>query len=828
MGITCKQILFQLSPLTGDIFLLKINLMKVCKTQYYSKTKRNSKCILLLIFFSLFFVNITIAQIKISGTIVDNNKKPIEFANIYLQSLLEEKTIIGATSDINGHFKLEIDLLGDYKIWASFIGYEDYSKEINIINSKTVLEPIVLQKGINNLEEITVVASRDILEKKDDRLVFNVSRSPLKNGYDGVEIMRRTPNVFIGIDGEILMRNEVATIMINGRIINLKGEELNNYINNLRSDNIERIEVQENVTVQTDGESSGGIINIILKAKVQGVDITLLGDYTFRGENYDKAFGGINFNYGRKLWNVYGFYNYVGNDRYNAIKRHILDYNTSRLVQTDLDWTMNEHRHNYQLGFVIEPNSKQTIGVEVFGTKRDYPSTENGNIHISENESELDSGNMYYENDRNYDLNNITVNYGLKLDTIGTNIKLFLDYAQHDFISNNLGTSEYNTSFFQAHIEHSQSEAKTNIFTTQLDFEYPDFKKFKLKSGLKFTFTERQNGVFSETLTNNVWIENNQSSAFNYDEQISAIYVLLSRKINKNFLELGLRLENTKLEKIDFTNVSSLEQNYLNWLPSVYFSRAITPESSVSISYNKKLRRPAYTDLSNYILRLNDFSIFQGNPDLQPEYIHKAALSYQQKPQTASIYYIVRTGVNYQHKDILDGVTYSQRRNGGEESEVGIEYNRNSHLYNWWFIKGNARIFQRKYNQENRELFRRTSGQIDISNNFKINETTNFELSGFYVSTYEKAIYKLLGYYSVDLMLQKSFFNKKLMSRIYITDVFNMLDFKNIRYFDGFETSHATKPKTRTIRLWLSYRFSKNGKVKNKRNVSKNDTRKRL
>ena len=142
------------------------------------------------------------------------------------------------------------------------------------------LGEIVLATSTNLLEGVTVTESRPVIERVEDKLVFNVASSPLNSGYDGMEVLQRSPNIWVAPTGTILMRNEAATVMINGRILYWSGEELANYLSNLNSEDIQSIQIQTNLGANTDAESSGGVINIILKKKRLG----------FRG-NFRNSFG---------------------------------------------------------------------------------------------------------------------------------------------------------------------------------------------------------------------------------------------------------------------------------------------------------------------------------------------------------------------------------------------------------------------------------------------------------------------------------------------------------------------------------------------------------
>ena len=220
-----------------------------------------NKSNLLFIIYFLSFLSV-FAQNTISGTVRDSVNVPIEFANIVLTDVRTGEYKAGAISNDIGLFSLNIIAECDCRLTISFVGFQKWVRDIKIDKSFD-LEGIILKKSLNKLDEVTVVADVNIFERKEDKIVFNVQKSDLKSGYTGVEVLEQSPSVWVD-DDNILIRNESARILINGRKLNLSGAALANYISNIDSDNIKSIEVQTNKDASTEAESTGGVINIIL------------------------------------------------------------------------------------------------------------------------------------------------------------------------------------------------------------------------------------------------------------------------------------------------------------------------------------------------------------------------------------------------------------------------------------------------------------------------------------------------------------------------------------------------------------------------------------
>jgi len=304
--------------------------------------------------------------------------------------------------------------------------------------------------------------------------------------------------------------------------------------------------------------------------------------------------------------------------------------------------------------------------------------------------------------------------------------------------------------------------------------------------------------------------------------------------MNKNlgktyFLEIGLRAENTDLARRDLADNSIILQNYTNWFPSFYLSKSVGKNNSLSLSYSKRLRRPPFQFLNNNVLKINDFRYELGNPDLIPENVHNYELAFK-TPKYSIDFYIRRTTEAINGIYFLDNqISFYQKFNEGIQQQIGLSYNRYGNLTKWWTINAIARVFQRKFiNESGADSFQRITTRFRFSNKFKLSKTMNLDFSGTYLSKYEDAFYIQDAFFRIDLMLQKSFFDKKLMARIYINDLLNTMNSGAIRPFDDFRTVRKQNWRSQYIRFWVSYAFNGTNKINKRKNQSKNDARRRL
>src|SRR5882672_723363 len=117
---------------------------------------------------------------KISGKIVDAaSKQAIEYASITLRKQSAAKPVNGAISDKNGVFALKNIATGYYSVEVEFIGYTAFVRDSLLIsndNTEIILGDVSLIKKSNTLQGVTVTSTRQLIETKIDKLVYNVEK----------------------------------------------------------------------------------------------------------------------------------------------------------------------------------------------------------------------------------------------------------------------------------------------------------------------------------------------------------------------------------------------------------------------------------------------------------------------------------------------------------------------------------------------------------------------------------------------------------------------------------------------------------------------------
>lgn len=106
--------------------------------------------IILLFILALQHVAFGQATYTITGNVVDNNKAPLPGAAVYVSGYQ-----IATVTNVDGKFVLPKLAVGNYDVLIKMIGYETYSKTVEITNQSVNIN-VVLKENITTLKEVVI------------------------------------------------------------------------------------------------------------------------------------------------------------------------------------------------------------------------------------------------------------------------------------------------------------------------------------------------------------------------------------------------------------------------------------------------------------------------------------------------------------------------------------------------------------------------------------------------------------------------------------------------------------------------------------------------
>ncbi len=765
---------------------------------------------------------------KVSGTMLDENKKPAEFVTMMLVHAIDSSLVKGAVTDVDGKYEFDQIPEGQYRVAASMVGYKKmYTTPftINQANLQVALPVLQLVMDAKNLNEVVVIGQKPFIEQKLDKTVVNVENSIVSSGSTAMEVLEKAPGIMVDKDDKISLKGKQGVIiMIDGKQTYLSAEEVSNMLRNMQSNAIEQIEIITNPSAKYDAAGNSGIINIKLK---KNKNMGMNGNLT-AGAGYGKLpkyNGGINLNYRNGKFNVFGNYNYGYNERFNITElNRVVNYeNEVTLFDQYNRRTSRFNNNSYKVGVDYYLNKKNTFGFMANGFLN------SGNMNVVNNTDIMDgSGNLKSNVAL---LNNIenswksmayNLNYKRTFDSTGREFTADVDYSK--FMgqgSDNIRNYYYNSVGEETQVPlllKSDIPSEVDIKSFKADYIHPLGKTAKLEAGVKSSYVVTDNDVKFNLFRENSWeVDTTKTNHFKYTENINAAYVNFSKELSKIWsLQLGLRAEQTISKGNSITLNKVVDRNYLEFFPSVFLSQKVGKDHQMAYSYSRRIDRPSYQDLNPFVYFLDLYTYFQGNPFLKPQFTNSFQVSHTYKGGFT-------TTLGYSHtKDIFTQVTIQDDQTQITRATMtNLDARQNYNLglsmpipvTKWWSTNNNVNVF---YNQ-----FRSTflDEQLDNSQ-LAVNVNTNHtfilpkdftaEVSGFYNSPFVEGILRGKAMYAIGFGLQKSFMNKKANLKLNVNDVFNMMRFRGAINYSNMDLRIFNKWESRQARVTFTYRFGKN------------------
>lgn len=726
-------------------------------------------------------------ETQIKGNIFNPEKTPAMFSTAIL---LNQDSVImkGILTGDDGSFMFDNINAGKYFVKVTNIEFKTYvSKPILIRkNEKVVLDSIILVTNSFKLNAVEVVGRKALVEVHADKMVFNVASSVNASGNNGLELLSKAPGVVVDMDNNITLQGKSGVqIFIDGRPSRLSGKDLTNFLESIRSDNIESIEIITNPSSKYDAEGTGGIINIKLKKNTSlGFNGNVIASYS-KGV-FPRSSVGTTLNYSGKKINLFTNLNYSDDHFQTDVIES--SYQNSYLINKNSKSEYNRKSYNFSGGMDYTINAKQSVSMDgrVFINRSNQVLNSNTGIYDSINTQEgeiLLSKALDEIPSENYNYN---FSYRYLIDSTST---LSADFSLGNY-SNAKNTWQpndyYNTTDDTLlRSVNNQYDAKTQIqlWSVMTDYE-KRFKKFTLSSGAKYSYISTGNQLAFYNFDNESQVlDTTRSNNFNYTEKVAALYLILNASLSgKISVNAGLRMESTSslgvLESAVTTQDSKVERNYIDFFPNVSISYDDKKNSVLSASIGRRITRPNYQDLNPFESRTSELSAWKGNPFLNPNYITNYQLTYSFKRKLViSNTYSVTKDFFANVFEITEGAgNILSPRNLQRAVNNGLSVSYPLKVSTWWefttFLVYNYSSFNGTVGNTVIDL-KANIYNFRIQNSLNLPGKITMELTGYYSSPWIwGGTVKVDGGYSINFGIKKDFLHKKLLLQLTGSDIF--------------------------------------------------------
>ena len=589
----------------------------------------------------------------LTGTIIDENRQPVPYANVYLLHPSDSTVIGGGVSNEAGVFVIPYE---QSPVLAR-ISYVGYKTVYRLCNNEQV-GTIQMKPETMTIKGVVVTGERPKVQLQGNSLVMNVEGTVMERMGTAEDVLSRVPTISKKGDVFEILGKGVPLIYLNNRKLTDLQE-----LRNIQSDNIKNVEVIQNPGARYDASVNAVIIIHTKRAAGEGLGVEL-SSWSRKGHGFANN-ERINLTY--RIGKLELFANLFG--AYNK-RREKGEF--EQTVFADTLWVIT----NKQKNKVHNPFLEGRFGF---------------NYQLDDN----NSFGGFYQN--TYDYVKTWSDYDDDLQANGT----MYDHLQNNSISRAEGVPKHQGNLYYTgkigqlsidfNADYTYRDQRNRNQQQELSDEYDDrdvntytLTRSRLMAEKLFVTHPIGNGQIEvgEEYTNTRWnssFENTEGYIANSNneqhEQSIAPFIELRQQIGRFQLSAGLRYEHVASEYfVGGIRRDDQSRTYDDFFPSVSLSTSVK-NLQLSFSYAKRTTRPSYWQLSSDVVYENRLNLQTGNPYLKPVKYHNI--------NTMAMWKWLYLNVNFSH--CVDPILYTAG-SLENDSKVNLVTHKNYDHADWLIV----------------------------------------------------------------------------------------------------------------------------------------------
>jgi outer membrane receptor protein involved in Fe transport len=350
--------------------------------------------------------------------------------------------------------------------------------------------------------------------------------------------------------------------------------------------------------------------------------------------------------------------------------------------------------------------------------------------------------------------------------------------------------------------------------------------KLQLKTGMKYSGTEKDNQLIREDFTGSEWkTDPLMSNRFLYAENLLMFYAAMEQTFGKTAVKGGLRSEKTFSRGDSRTTGQQFNRNYSGWFPSLFITHTFneTKDNSVFINYSRRLQRPGFKELNPYRLQFDNHTIMLGNPYLTPQYTNNVEAGYNFLHDFSATVYLAITNkvIGQLATPVTGNIIEYQYQNLDRNTEFGISLSAPLSIMKGWTSSNSAFAYHAAYNINKVKVQQQTFA-LKSFHTISLKKIADIEVIAEYRSKYVQANTVMGSVFYCDLGISRKIFHGKGRIKFYYSDITNSAREKEITDYAGTHIYFYQKRQTSNPGISVNYNFSSGKKFNSKKIESGN------
>lgn len=660
------------------------------------------------------------------------------------------------------------------------------------------------------LNEVVVVAKRPVVKQQEGKLIYLVKNDPYVKGLDGVTVLDRIPRVAVNNGTVSVAGKGTVRYIIDGVLMELDASAMSMRLQNLRAEDIEKIELLTTPPSRYAVEPNAVYISITTRNETLGTRGSVYGSLNM-GHKLREYFSGSLSNTTRKVdLSIDGSLSnyYAKND--NDIEYSFFDNSPSRVSSSKT------RSHLFDVGvngmFRYKFNQDMNLGVianfnyETVSNKGTnftdygpYSSSSLSSVKSRPNNALTVTGFYDWTFGNNGEALQLTYNFFNRHSPTSSEITTSYDDGPGDYIIEENGKTDY------------------RFHSGKADFKLP-VGSVQLETGAAYTDILNSSDNRLRQMPGVGAVPAAEINLFDYRERIAAAYVTASRSLAPGLWgKVGLRYEYTWTEGKQLSIGRTDKDNYGHLFPTVNLSWNKNGTGSFNLSYSMGMGRPNLWELNPFKFYSTTDEYAAGNPALKPTVYNNAEINYYGLGGLYAVLYtsFASDGIGYIRRFDGNNVISTLPYNCLSTNKTGLYANYKRNFFGRWEMKAGGEVF-RTYSHSDIPDFKQNkmedwSGKLEVSTNVMLNrqKTLIFGAQFTHFFPWQQNLISYRSFQLFNLSLRYSLLDNRLNLQLKANDIFGWNKTRSKERYADYTIHQTYNAHTSYVLFSLSYRFGR-------------------
>lgn len=668
---------------------------------------------------------------QVSGVVIGQNGKGIEYARVALLNITDSLFVTVATTDSTGQF-----IFPSFKdpvlLKISCMGY----KERIITTQQEGAHIYLLEQNERLLSEVVVTGERPLVNISEEGIRFHapsiIKNKPVNNAFD---ILGEIPALEKVGDKISILGASSTTIILNGRKKALSTAQLVQYLKSLPASKVKHVEILYSTPPQYGVK--GAAINILFDDEKK---IEQRGEFymTARQAYYLSSSGGgtvllsnnkniIDFGY------AHSYNKSLTEEKLDAV--HSLNTEKTYTILQKNNSKGNNRKHDFRFGFDHDFNKESSVKISMNSSIQKSELKRTG-VTLFDKVALVNSLNAKTDSKS---LHNMSFDFKYKALLSGGDYVYYKNKSSQDFQNESSSMQAIN----------SESHQIVHTLNAYINHKHKIKSIGTLSYGTDFAFIWTKN-------KNNTYIDNSQSNSFDQKlhEYIWDAFLGWSKPITKKAsINISLTYQYLK---------SSVAHNRILWetnnlYPNISFIWRVKQAKVLQFFLTSEKKYPSYWQMTPSVSYLSVYTQVEGNPSIRPSDVYSSRIVYIRNNK-----YIFQLFGNiskkhiqqvlYQCPDTIKAiykiVNLDRHNTFGGLAVIPFKMASNLNakiVLSGFYLRDKGRIEDIHFVRD------KYIGRIAINNTFTIHKLLSIDASAYYVTKAIQGIYDIDPIYDLSL-----------------------------------------------------------------------------